>query len=98
MLEKRCIKFIWNFFNNIHELHKAVVINCVKNQGSTLAENAGYFMYKFNNVINNWHRPLSYLVRKDLIVNIDNMSIANDIIYLCRQRDNSFGCANIASR
>ena len=31
-------------------------------------------------------------------VNIDNKCIANDIINLCRQRDNSFHCANIASR
>ena len=30
-------------------------------------------------------------------VNIDNKCIANDIINLCRQRDNSFHCANIAS-
>ena len=27
MLEKRCIKFIWNFFNCTHELHKTVAIN-----------------------------------------------------------------------
>ena len=38
MLEKRCIKFIWNFFNSTHELHKPVAINCFYNQGSTSAE------------------------------------------------------------
>ena len=46
---------------------------------------------------------LSYLVCKvykydDFLVNIDNKCIANDIIDLCCQRDNSFHCANIASR
>ena len=59
-------------------------------------------MYKYNILIDDWHRPL-YLVRKvyqyhDFFFNIDNKCIANDIINLCRQRDNSFGCANIASR
>ena len=46
MLEKRCIKFIWNLFNCTHELHKTVAVNCVYNQGSTLAENIRYLMYK----------------------------------------------------
>ena len=50
-----------------------------------------------------WQMPLSYLVCKvykyeDHFVNIDNKCIANDIIDLGRQRDNSFDCANIASR
>ena len=103
MLEKRCIKFIWNFFNSTHELHKTVAINCFYNQGSTLAENIRYLMYKYNILIDDWHRPLNYLVRKvylydDFFVNIDNKNIANDIINLCRQRDNSFHCAIIASR
>ena len=60
-------------------------------------------MYKYNFLIDDWHRPLSYLVCKvyqydDCFVNIDNECIANDIINLCRQRDNSFHSANIASR
>ena len=60
-------------------------------------------MYKYNILIDDWHIPLSYLVRKvylydDFFVNIDNKNITNDIINLCRQRDNSFHCVNIASR
>ena len=60
-------------------------------------------MYKYNILIDDWHGPLSYLVRKvykydDLFVNIDNKCIANDIINLCGQRDNSLHCANTASR
>ena len=55
-------------------------------------ENIRYLMYKYNILIDDWHRPLSYLVRKvdlydDFFVNIDNKCIANDIINLCRQRD-----------
>ena len=52
MLEMGCTKFIWNFFNKTHELHKAVAINCFYNQGSTLAEKIRYFMYKCNILIN----------------------------------------------
>ena len=60
-------------------------------------------MYKYNILIDDWHRPLSYLVRKyykydDHFGNIDNKCIAIDIIDLCRHRDKSFHCANIASR
>ena len=84
-------------------MHKAVGINCFYNQGSTLAENVRYFVFKYNILIDDWHGPLSYLVRKvykydDLFVNIDNKCIANDIINLCGQRDNSLHCANTASR
>ena len=101
MLEKRYIKFSWDFFNSTHELHKAVAINCFHNQGSTLPENISYFMYKYNILIDDWHRPLSYLARKvyknnDFLVNIDNNSIANYIINLICHRDNMFHCANIA--
>ena len=75
-LEKRCIKFICNFFNSTHELPKAVAMNRFYNQGSTLAENIRYLMNKYNILIDDWHRPLSYLVRKvylyDVFVNIEN--------------------------
>ena len=79
-------------------MHKAVAINCFYNQGSTIAENIGCFMYKYNIVIDDWHRPLSYLVRKvykydDHFVNIDKKRIAIDVIDLCRRRDSSFHCA-----
>ena len=60
-------------------------------------------MYKYNILIDDWQRPLSYLVRKvykydDHFVIIDNKCIANDIIDLCRHGDNPFHCANIDSR
>ena len=28
ILEKRCVKYIWNLFNSSHELHKTIVKNC----------------------------------------------------------------------
>ena len=68
----------YNTFTIFHcELHKTVAINCIYNQGSTFAENIRYLMYKYNILINDWHRSLSYLVCKvylydDFFVNIDN--------------------------
>ena len=50
-------------------------------------------MYKYNILIDG--KVYKY---DDFFVNIVNKSIANDITNLCRQRDNSFHCANIASR
>ena len=61
MLEKRCFALIWNFLYRSHELHKAGAINCFYNQGLTLAEHIRYFMYKYNFVIDDWHKTLSYL-------------------------------------
>ena len=77
MLEKRRIEFIWNF-STVHM--DIVAINCFYNQGSTLAESIRYFMYKYIILIDDWHRPLSYLVCKvhkydDHFVNIDNKCI-----------------------
>ena len=46
ILEKRCIKYIWNLFNSSHKLHKTIVKNCFYNKGSTLAENIRYLMFK----------------------------------------------------
>ena len=60
-------------------------------------------MYKCNILIDDRHRFLNYLVRKvhkydDDFVKIDNKCIAIDIIGLCHHRNNSFRCANLASR
>ena len=38
LLEKRCIKFIWNLFNSSYELHKSII------RSSSIAENISYFM------------------------------------------------------
>ena len=68
ILEKRCIKYIWNLFNSSHELHKAIVRNCFYNKGSTLAENIRYLMYKYDITINDWHQSLNYVIKKNLCI------------------------------
>ena len=64
MLEKRCIKFIWNVFHSPYELHKSVVKYSHYNGGSTLAENIRYLMYKYDISIDDWDDSLSYVVNK----------------------------------
>ena len=39
LLEKRCIKFIWNLFNSPYAIHKSVVNGSFHNKGSTISEN-----------------------------------------------------------
>ena len=95
ILEKRCIKFIWNRFNSRYELHKSVVKYSFYNGGSTLAENIRYLMYKYDISIDDWDEPLSYVVNKVLKHNTDHLIInnvftANVIIDLCHERYNYY--------
>ena len=59
MLEKRCIKSIWKFSTAHMNYIKLYQLSVFYNQGSTLTENIRYFMYKYNMLIDDWHRPLS---------------------------------------
>ena len=64
MLEKRCIKFMWNLFNSQYELHESVVKYSFYNGESTLAENIRYLMYKYGISIDDWDQSLSYVANK----------------------------------
>ena len=79
ILEKRCIKFIWNRYNSSRELHTTIVKNCFYNKGSTLTENIRYFMYKIE--------PVLCGILKELCAIRDNTSScytanSNDIVAL----------------
>ena len=92
ILEKRCVKYIWNLFNSSHELHKTIVRNCFYNKGSTLAENIRYLMYKYDITINDWHQSLNYVIKKVYAydndrTNCNDTCTANVIRELCHDRD-----------
>ena len=92
ILEKKCIKFIWNLYNSSHELHQTIVKNCVYNKGSTLAENTRYLMYKYDITINDWHQSLNYVIKKGYAydndrTNCNDTCTANVIRELCHHRD-----------
>ena len=43
LLERRCIKFNWNLFNNLYAVHKSVIKGSFYNKGSTISENIRLF-------------------------------------------------------
>ena len=80
VLQKRCIKYIWNLINSGCKLHADIVLLSMDNMYSTIAENMRYFMYKYKFSTNDWYRPLSFLNNK-----IDTYATA--IKELCQARD-----------
>ena len=64
LLEKRCIKFIWNLFNSPYAIHKSVVNGSFHNKGSTISENIRYFMYKYDINMYDWGKPLNIVMEK----------------------------------
>ena len=64
LLEKRCIKFIWNLFNSPYAMHKSVINGLFYNKGSTISENIRYFMYKYDINMYDWGKPLNIVIKK----------------------------------
>lgn len=92
VLEKRCIKYIWNLINTEQDMYKHIVKLSLYNMNSTIGENIRYFMYKFNIRESEWHSPLHVINKKvDLFVNrnvnIDVECTAAVIRELCELRD-----------
>ena len=79
VLEKRCIKYIWNLINSGCKLHADIVILSMDNTYSTIGENMRYFIYQYNFSTNDWYRPLSFLN--------DKIDTATAIKELCQARD-----------
>ena len=93
LLEKRCIKFIWNLFNSAYELHKSIIRGSFYNKGSSIAENIRYFMYKYSISMYDGEKPLNVLMKKvynyaSLHSNVDDICTATALVDLCRDRDN----------
>ena len=91
LLEKRCIKFIWNLFNSAYELHKSIIRGSFYNKGSSIAENIRYFMYKYSISMYDWKKPLNVLMKKvynyaSLHYNVDDICTATALVDLCRDR------------
>ena len=48
ILEKRCVKFLWNLLNSDNVLFGRICKYSVYNSDTTMGENMRYFMYKYN--------------------------------------------------
>ena len=59
ILEKRCVKFLWNLFNSDNVLFSRIIRYSMHNSDTTIGENVRYFMYKYKIVYNDWFNDLS---------------------------------------
>ena len=64
IMEKRCIKFIWNLMNSDTNLFDRTVKYSLSMSSTTLGENIRYFMFKYGIYMSEWYGPLSVLNSK----------------------------------
>ena len=61
VMERRCIKFIWNLLNSNCKLFDQIVKHSLSMSSTTLGENIRYFMYKYGICMNDWNKLNSVL-------------------------------------
>ena len=91
LLEKRCIKFIYNIINSEHSLHSRIALYSLYNGDTTLCENIRYFMYKYKMSYKDWYSPF-YNINKYIDTYVINNCISSlhsglAIKELCMARD-----------
>ena len=64
ILERRCIRFLYNIFNSENQLYTSMIKYSLTNYDSTLGENIRYLMdkYKFN--MHQWYGSITLLFNK----------------------------------
>ena len=62
ILEKRCVKFLWNLFNSDNVLFSRIFRYSMHNSDTTIGENVRYFMYKYKIVYDDWFNDLSNIL------------------------------------
>ena len=77
IMEKRCIKFIWNLMNSDTILFDRTVKHSLSMLSNTLGKNIRYFMFKYGIYMSEWYGPLSVLHRKIQKYIIKETSIIN---------------------
>ena len=64
ILEKRCVKILWNLFNSDNVLFSRIIRYSMHNSHTTIGENVRYFMYKYKIVYNDWFNDLSNIYNR----------------------------------
>ena len=54
ILEKRCVKFLWNLLNSDNVLFRRICRYSIYNSNTTMGENIRYFTYKYNVLYDDW--------------------------------------------
>ena len=94
ILEKSCVKFLWNLFNDDNLLFRRIIRYSIHNSDTTIGENVRYCMYKYKIVYDDWFNDLSNIFNRidNQIKNttqLDGMClhVASAIRKLCESRD-----------
>ena len=92
ILEKRCIKHIWNLINSENNVYRQITQYSLYNCTTTIGENIRYFMYKYRINHSDWNGPIIVIFNKidiyaDQHTNIDDKCTATAVRELCETRD-----------
>ena len=64
MLERRCIRFLYNIFNSENQLHISMIKYSLTNCDSAMGENLRYLMHKYKFDMHQWHGSITPLFNK----------------------------------
>ena len=92
ILERRCIRFLYNIFNSESQLYTSMIKYSLTNCDSTLGENIRYMMHKYKFDMHQWYGSITLLFNKiDLYNNshtvIEDKCTGMAIRELCNIRD-----------
>ena len=94
ILEKRCIKFVWNLLNSENVLFSRICKYSICNTDSIIGKNIRYFICKYDLLYDDWFRDLNRIYEKPdahvhlhSITNYDDVCHAGAIRELCEARD-----------
>ena len=92
ILEKRCVKFLWNLLNSDNVLFRRICRYSIHNSNTTMRENIRYFTYKYNILYDDWFNNLNNIYIKinahiHSMSNNDDVCTAGAIRELCEARD-----------
>ena len=78
ILEKRCVKFLWNLFNSDNVLFSRIIRYSSHNSDTIIGKNVRYFMYKYKIVYDDWFSELSNIFNT-IDSHIENTTQLDDI-------------------
>ena len=92
ILERRCIRFLYNIFNSESQLYTSMIKHSLTNCDSTLGENIRYLMHKYKFDMHQWYGSITLLFNKiDLYITshtvIEDRCTGMAIRELCGIRD-----------
>ena len=74
ILERRCIRFLYNIFNSENQLYTSMIKYSLTNYDSTLGENIRYLMHKYKLDMHLWYGFITSLFNKiDLYITSHNV-------------------------